>query len=219
MIDSYRRFISRLASRFGLDYRIVNVGVIIIVLILLNNFLAGKNTLSTENLIFAFIIIFAILPAIILHEQSHGFAAKMLGDETASRLGRLSLNPFNHLRVWALALLIGVVLFDIGNVFLYIIIGINLAKPVPINPIFFDDPRKGMGLVGAAGPVANILLSIIGLLLVKILIGFGIQNEYLSTYLMYFSQLNIHLAFFNLIPIPPLDGSRIVYALLPDNYL
>ncbi|PLX15813.1 MAG: site-2 protease family protein [Candidatus Muiribacterium halophilum] len=217
MINSYRRFVSRLASRFGLDYKIVNIAIIIIVLLLINNMIDGRQNLTIDNLAFGLIIIFAILPAIILHEQAHGFAAKVLGDETASRLGRISLNPLNHIRIWAFALLAGVVLFDIGNIFLYIIIGINLAKPVPINPMFFDDPRKDMAKVGAAGPITNIILCTIGLFLLKFTINLNLNNEYLRTYLIYFSQLNIHLAFFNLIPIPPLDGSRIVYGLLPDN--
>jgi Zn-dependent protease len=146
--------------------------------------------------------------ALTLHELAHGLVAHRLGDPTPGRLGRLTLNPLKHLDP------IGVVAF--------LVMKIGWAKPVPVNPAFFRNPERGMFWVALAGPGANIFLALASALAVKLLLlaaslvpGFiwwpAMQMLVASVW------INLMLAVFNLLPIPPLDGSKILASLLPEG--
>ena len=166
------------------------------------------------------IISFAIsIPLIILilstHEYAHGFVANKLGDPTAENFGRLTLNPLKHI--------------DPIGFLMFLFVGIGYAKPVPINSRYFKKPKRDMALVAAAGPLANLLMALIFTLLIKILllvvpffsVG-GWQMEASSyAYMIFYYGIYYSLAFmiFNLLPVPPLDGSRILYAFLPTKAL
>jgi len=157
-----------------------------------------------------------LLPAIILHEVAHGYAAFLLGDNTAKDKGRLTLNPIAHIDP------IGTVVLP----FMLLIIGspvvIGWAKPVPINPYNFKDYRKGMMITGLAGPATNLVLAALSGLLVRMLGTAGLQLgsiDSIAGVLFYFCWINLVLLFFNLIPIPPLDGSRVLQWVLPDAAL
>jgi Zn-dependent protease len=140
------------------------------------------------------LLIIPLLYSIIIHELAHGWVAEKMGDSTARWLGRLSLDPRKHLD-------------PIGTLMLFIF-GFGWAKPVPVNFNNLHNERKGMILVSAAGIVANTLLAFIALLLLRLLnpTPFGA----VATFLIFMAQINIMLAAFNLIPIPPLDGSKIL---------
>lgn len=151
-----------------------------------------------------------LLTTIPIHEAAHAYVADKLGDPTARYQGRLTLDPMVH--------------FDLIGSLALILTGIGWAKPVPINPNNFKDRKKGMALSAAAGPAANIILAAISLIIAKSIIyisyGFG-ANTVLSTLLTIFRSMcfiNISLAIFNLIPIPPFDGSRIFNYFLPDRF-
>ncbi len=144
------------------------------------------------------ILIIGLIYSIVLHELAHGYVAEKLGDFTPRYAGRLTLNPLAHLDPIG-SFLVPLMTYLVGG-FL-----IGWAKPVPINPLNFDNPNKGMALVAAAGPLTNILIAIILTLIYKISIILG-NPAYLILPLI---RLNLVLAVFNLIPIPPLDGSKI----------
>lgn len=153
-----------------------------------------------------------ILLAITCHEVAHGYIAFLLGDRTAKDAGRLTLNPIKHI--------------DIFGAIALFLVKVGWAKPVPINPSFFKNPRQGIILVSLAGPVTNFLLALISTLALKFLFFgtaihiFSVQGP-LYTPFVYMLQasvlVNIGLGFFNLIPIPPLDGSNILAGLLPPK--
>jgi len=165
-------------------------------------------------------LIIAVVPTIIaitLHEAAHGYAAWALGDDTAKRAGRLSLNPLVHIdRVGTIllpgALLLGQLL-TIGRVaFMF-----GWAKPVPVATWRFRNPRRGMMIVAAAGPAMNLLLAFIGALAVHVLPYVpAVAFADVSALIYYFILSNVALGLFNLIPIPPLDGGRIAVGLLPE---
>lgn len=147
--------------------------------------------------------------AITLHEAAHGYAAYKLGDNTAKRLGRLSLNPMRHIDPFGTIFLPIIMLLMGGVIFGY-------AKPVPVNASNFKNPRVHMAIVAAAGPAANILLAFIGGALIytaAILPGF--LSNWWVTNLSNFIFLNCLLVALNILPLPPLDGSRIVTGVLP----
>ncbi|MHB8804982.1 MAG: site-2 protease family protein [Coriobacteriia bacterium] len=164
------------------------------------------------------------IPAIVLHEVSHGYVSYRLGDPTAKMKGRLSLNPIKHVDPFGTVLLPLLLWFGGGPVFGY-------AKPVPINPGYYKDYRKGMLLTGLAGPATNLTLAVAAGLLVRILMplgdlatGSGIDPTFtvlgwVVYALFFFAQINLVLMFFNLIPIPPLDGSRVLPIFLSDKAL
>ena len=160
----------------------------------------------------------AIVMAIILHEIAHGYAALALGDDTAKRLGRLSLNPIVHVDRVGTIIVPGVFLLAQavshigGGVFF------GWAKPVPIAPWRFRDPRRGMMLVALAGPLANYALAFLSLLALHLTpVLPDMARAYALIFIGYFLMANLALGTFNLLPIPPLDGGRVAVGLLPEK--
>jgi len=154
------------------------------------------------------IIALILLYSIILHELAHGQAAELMGDPTARLAGRLTLNPLPHLD--PLGTLLPLLLMVTGAPLVF-----GWAKPVPINPYNFRDREKGMLLVSSAGIVTNLFIAWLLGLVLRFL---PVSNEYLAQALLYGIRINVVLAVFNLIPIPPLDGSRLFAAILPYRF-
>lgn len=163
-----------------------------------------------ENYIFqVFIRLIVVLTALPIHEFAHGYIAKKLGDPTAHQQGRLNLNPLAH--------------FDLIGTTALLLTGFGWAKPVPVNPYYFKNRKKGMALTALAGPVSNILLATALLIIYKILFFFvplsGDVMNLLMQAIFIMISTNIGLAVFNLLPVPPLDGSRIIGFFLPDHIM
>ena len=154
-------------------------------------------------------IIFLVLP---FHEWAHAFTASKLGDTSIKYRGRLTLNPLAHVDpIGALALLL---------------FGFGWAKPVPVDPRNFKNSKVGMAIVALMGPIANIIAAIAGGLILQALgtfaLGFVFSNTigtYIVMFLSFYITVNIRLAVFNLLPIPPLDGSKILFVFLPDKWV
>ncbi len=149
-----------------------------------------------------------LLTAFPIHECAHALAAHWLGDDTAKEQGRISLNPAKHLDL-------------LGTIFM-LLAGFGWAKPVPINPNNFKNRKVGMALSSLAGPFSNLILSYISIIAYKVLVYVGLFHsnfviDGLSTVFLYSVFLNVGLAVFNLLPIPPLDGSRIFNLVLPER--
>ncbi|PKN73884.1 MAG: site-2 protease family protein [Candidatus Cloacimonetes bacterium HGW-Cloacimonetes-3] len=151
-------------------------------------------------------IIVLVFYSIIIHEFCHALAAYWLGDDSAKRAGRLSLNPLKHIDWFGTVLLPLFLFFTAGFIYGY-------AKPVPFNPYNFKNLKRDSGLTALAGPVSNILIAI-AFAIVYHLAGFIPIVQHIAFYVIF---LNLLLAFFNLIPVPPLDGSKVIGMALTDN--
>jgi Zn-dependent protease len=148
----------------------------------------------------------AILIALTIHEYAHGYVAWLKGDNTAKNAGRLTLNPFAHLDIF------GTLMLFFGP--------FGWAKPVPVNPMNLDNPKRDMVYVGAAGPVSNVVLAILAGVMYRMALSsgaFGIMSPWMHVFFQLFVMINIGLSFFNLLPVPPLDGSNILMGLLPSD--
>lgn len=175
-------------------------------------------TYETYHIVIIVCSILAFVPALVFHEFMHGFAAYLLGDKTAASQGRLSLNPLKHLDPFGTVILPGLLILMGGPIFGY-------AKPVPYNPRNFKDPRKGDLIVGLAGPMGNFLLAAIAAIIYAVMglfytpSGIDLALIIYALYLPLLITTNLYLMFFNLLPIPPLDGSSIFALILPRKYL
>ena len=169
---------------------------------IIRGFRSGANpVLLTVQILFLVII---GLFSLSLHETAHGFAAYKLGDPTAYNLGRLSLNPAKHL--------------DPIGFLCMLIAGFGWANPVPINTRNFKNPRRGMALSAAAGPISNLLLAFVNVLFIRLIFIFWHGENIYSELCKQAALMNIALAVFNLLPVPPLDGSRLFYVFLPPKW-
>lgn len=148
----------------------------------------------------------AVLLCLTVHETCHGLAAYALGDPTARQAHRLSLNPLRHI--------------DWFGLLMMFLAGFGWAKPVPVNPNYFKKPKQGMALTALAGPMSNFLLALIMLLGARIfcdVASYTETNQRILDFILMVAILSIGLGLFNLVPIPPLDGSKVLFAVLPDR--
>ena len=170
------------------------------------------RNLSNFNLIQVLYFLVIFLITITVHEVAHGYTAYKLGDPTAKNMDRLTLNPLKHI--------------DLIGFIMIMVLGFGWAKPVPINPRNFKNPQKGMAISALAGPASNFCMAIAGTILmrlVQLIYGSG-GNTFLYNFLVgcfaffyLFRELNVWFGVFNLLPVPPLDGSRIVNYFLPHH--
>ena len=163
---------------------------------------SGFSMQMVAGVLSSVFVVFCTLP---IHEFAHALVADKLGDPTARRNGRLTLNPFAHLDLWGCLMII--------------LVGFGYAKPVPVNMRNFKNPKAGMALVALAGPLSNLVMAIIFLILRWVFWTYGNSDfTVIVTYFFYYAAfINVSLAVFNLLPIPPLDGSRIATALIPNE--
>ena len=164
------------------------------------------NNMDWWGLLTLLISAAAALLCITLHELSHGFVAWRLGDPTAKNAGRLTLNPIRHL--------------DVVGLLMMLVAKVGWAKPVPVDPRYFKKPKQGMALTALAGPVSNFLLALVLLVGARIMVdhaAYSALNQGILDFLLSTAVLSIGLGLFNLVPIPPLDGAKVLFSLLPDR--
>ena len=173
----------------------------------MGNFSDFAQHMDWAGLIDLLLSVAAILLCLTVHETCHGLAACALGDPTAKRLHRLSLNPLRHI--------------DPFGALMMLVAGFGWAKPVPVDPRYFRKPKLGMAITALAGPVSNLVMAYLALLLRAVLLAFYHPGSVLLEGIIGFCEtlavLNVGLGIFNLISFPPLDGSKVLGAFLPDR--
>ena len=175
----------------------------------MKHFLDWVRQLQFGSLIDGLLVVIAAVLSITIHETCHGYVAWRLGDPTAKRAGRLTLNPLKHIDI------VGLVLLAVAK--------FGWAKPVPVDMRYFRHPKRGMALTALAGPVSNVLLALAALLIRSVLLFFLWKSGesallwYLIDLTAYLAIISAGLAVFNIFPIPPLDGSKVLFSLLPDQ--
>lgn len=172
----------------------------------LNTLLQALRSIDLSAVLSALLRVAAVLLCLTVHETCHGLAARALGDPTAKQAHRLSLNPLQHIDWLGFACML--------------LLGFGWAKPVPVDMRYFKNPKRGMALTALAGPVSNLLLAVALLLCGRVLYDFAPYTPFwdgLFSFLLTTAMLSVGLGVFNLIPIPPLDGSKVLFALLPDR--
>lgn len=168
-----------------------------------------RNGFSFETVLSLLSRVFVVFCTLPVHEYAHAFVATKLGDDTARLKGRLTLAPLAHI--------------DLIGALMIFLVGFGYAKPVPVNPRKFKNPKAGMALTALAGPLSNVIMAFLFLVLGNIsLILYGKTDMiFLSvaySFFLFAARINVGLAVFNFIPIPPLDGSRIVNLIIPSKY-
>ncbi len=176
---------------------------------LINSLRYGGSIDFADILVGALSALFVIFCTMPMHEYAHALIATKLGDNTAKYQGRLTLNPLQHI--------------DYIGAFMILLVGFGYAKPVPVNMYNLRKPKRNMAFVALAGPIANIIIAFAALILqniVYVLAYFEVLPVAVATYVVlffsYIASINVSLAAFNLIPVPPLDGSRILFSVLPN---
>ncbi|MBI4087627.1 MAG: site-2 protease family protein [Candidatus Liptonbacteria bacterium] len=150
--------------------------------------------------------------SVVVHELSHGYVAERLGDPTARLAGRLTFNPLKHLDPFGSFMLPALLWFLTGGQMMF-----GWAKPVPYNPLNLKDPLAGGGKIAAAGPLSNFFIAAVFGILFRILSASGFVTEFSAVLFSIVIYINILLAVFNLVPIPPLDGSKVLFSVLPKK--
>ncbi len=168
-----------------------------------------RNGFSTDSILSLLARVFVVFCTLPVHEYAHALVATKLGDDTARLKGRLTLAPLAHI--------------DLIGALMIFLVGFGYAKPVPVNPRKFKNPKGGMALTALAGPLSNIIMSLVFMLLCNIssivYSNTGVLFAGVAyTFFFFAAQINVSLAVFNLIPIPPLDGSRILNLIIPSKY-
>ena len=172
----------------------------------MNSISTFLQNFNAAQLIYLLLSAAAALFCITVHEVSHGLAADLLGDSTAKRMGRLTLNPISHI--------------DPLGLLMMLTVRVGWAKPVPVDMRWFRHPRRDMALTALAGPASNFLLALLALGAASLCLYFGPQSvvmSYAILLLCYVAVLSVGLGIFNLIPISPLDGSKVLFAFLPER--
>lgn len=172
----------------------------------MNSFSQFIQNFDMAQLVFLLLSAAAALFCITVHELSHGFVAYKLGDPTAKKMGRLTLNPIAHI--------------DLIGLIMMLTVRVGWAKPVPVDMRYFKKPKVGMAITALAGPASNFLLAFLALAVASVLLHLAngtVVVGYIILFLCYIAVLSVGLGVFNLIPISPLDGSKVVFALLPDQ--
>lgn len=175
----------------------------------LEKFVQWLQQLQLDSIWETLLIVAASLLCITVHETCHGLAAYWLGDDTAKRMGRLSLNPLKHV--------------DLVGLVMMALVRFGWAKPVPVDMRKFKNPKADMAITALAGPVSNVLLALVALLLRVVALVFYFRYpgqgiwDWIVLFLEYTAVLSAGLAVFNLFPVPPLDGSKVLFSILPDR--
>lgn len=171
-----------------------------------NTMLGFSESMVITHLIVRLSVILFCLP---IHEYAHGIIANKLGDPTAKNMGRLTLNPFAHLDIWGALLLF--------------VLGFGYAKPVPVNPYYLRKPKRDLALIALAGPLTNLILALFIIVLYSLLKQSGVADNPLGNWILYFcsyaAYINLGLFVFNLLPIPPLDGFKVLCGIIPNRYV